>query len=150
MSNYILPISTLQLELVSLAPGETLVVDSIPFCNIKYVAIYLDGTNVLQTDARFEDSWLVWEEVVNSAKQSGQYLLFTAANGYADEGGWDYIQVIHQEKYVEWAFLREGEPLHYTFDIQDYKAVISHIESLLAASPASMRLEPTYIIFPEE
>jgi hypothetical protein len=150
MPNYKLSVNTLQLELVSLAPGETLVVGDIPFCNIKYVAIYLDGTNVLQTDARFEDSWLVWEEVVNSAKQSGQYLLFTAANGYADEGGWDYIQVVHQEKYVEWDFLREGEPFRYIFDIQDYRVVVSHIESLLVTSPASMRLEPTHIIFPEE
>lgn len=142
-------INRLRLDMVSLSPGETLVISAIPFRDIKYVAIYLDETNVLQADARFEDSWLVWDELVTSAKQSGHYLLFTAVNGYADEGGWDYVQVLHREKYVEWVFSREDNPLHYIFDIQDYRIAIQNIERRLSASPDYLRLIPTHVIFPE-
>ena len=141
--------TTLRLDLVSLAPGKELVVSHLRFRNIKYVAIYLDGLPVPQADARFEDSWLVWPELANSAKQSGRYLLFTSLTGIADEGGWDYIQVLHEQEYVEWLFFRDEQPLCYRFDKQAYVVTIQQMEQVLAVRATELPLEPLHVIFPE-
>lgn len=141
---------SLRLELVSLAPGEEFVISNLRFCNITYLALYLDEVNVLRDDARFEDSWLVWQELANSATQSGQYLLFTSLTGIADEGGWEYVQVFHQREHVEWSFRRDEEQLAYRFDKPAYVAAIQYIERVLTLTAPGLPLVPEHVLFPEE
>jgi hypothetical protein len=40
----------------------------------------------------------VFNELGKSIKEGGKYLIFTCACGIADDGGWDYIDVIKKEE----------------------------------------------------
>ena len=122
--------------------------NGIIFKDIAYILVFVDGVNLFTLDF-FEDSFLVFDELYKSTLKSGKYLLFTGASGIADEAGWDYIDVLHDEHLVTWNMRMDDVHLSYFFDRIAYLREFSEIAKDIANLSNSLKLEPLYVIYPE-
>lgn len=136
------------LSLVIVNKDENLNIDGINFSNSVFVNIEIEGLSLFKSD-RLEGSLLVFEELEKSMKGSGEFLIFTSVSGIADSGGWQYIEVKHNNSSVLWNFQRDNENFIFTFDKTLYIQEISKIKMELSKLDKTITLEPSYVIFPE-
>ena len=97
-----------------------------------------------------DDGLIVPSELEKSTYSSGDYLIFTDVSGIADDGGWDYVQVIHEDKLVYWRFEFNRGQIELVFDLPEYKKEIVGIMNQLELLPKNIIIEPSQVIFPEE
>jgi len=96
-----------------------------------------------------DDGLIVPSELEKSTYSSGNYLIFTDVSGIADDGGWDYVQVIHEDKLVHWRFCFNRGLIELVFDLPKYKKEIVDIMNQLELLPKNIIIEPSQVIFPE-
>lgn len=142
-------VNTIKFDLREVLGNQVSDIAGIQFSNIAYVLIFVDGINLFTID-QFEDSFLVFDELKNSTMGSGDYLLFTGVSGIADEAGWDYVEVVHEETSVKWNIERDGVTLSYVFEKSSYYKEITSIENKIDDLNSGLRMEPHNVIFPEE
>lgn len=140
--------NTIMFKLVFVPKTSQFMLPGRNFSEEYYIKVSIDGVD-LHSTKEFEDSLLYYEELERSLSGTGKYLIFTAANGVADTGGWELIQVTHLQGRVLWDFSREVGPLHYEFDAALYKSQVQALQHEIISSQCSEILQPKYVIFPE-
>jgi len=132
------------LEIVS--KEEARKYDGIIFSNCCFVRCAIDKEPIHHKEG-FEDALIVVNELENSKKCSGEFLLFVCACGVADDGGWEKVKVTHKEKTIEWDIHRD-ELYSFQFDkiqyIKSVEKIITELENLddaIEREPVSV-LEP--------
>lgn len=138
----------MKFNLKEVLQDEVLEIDGISFSNIAFVLVFVDGINLFALDF-FKESFLVFKELNKSIFKSGKYLLFTGVSGIADDAGWEYVEVLHEEKSVTWNVRRDGTLISYIFDRSDYLKDISVIEKKIESLNTSIKLEPLHVVYPE-
>lgn len=89
----------------------------------------------------------VFYTLVNSSKETGDYLIFTCVCGVADCSGWDKVQVVHNDRKVTWTFSFDNKQHIFTFAIDNYKDEISKIQQQIDAK--KIILQPQFTTDPE-
>ncbi len=138
----------IKFELKEVSCNETVEIDGVSFSNMAYLLVFVDGVNLFTLDL-FQESFLVFKELKNSISKSGKYLLFTGVSGIADDAGWEYVEVFHEENSVTWKVRRDDTLRSYIFDRIDYLKEISIVEKKIELLNSSMKLEPLYVVYPE-
>lgn len=136
------------LNLIVIGHNDNLDIEGVNFSDTVLVNINIDNLSLFKSD-EFEGSLLVFEELENSIEKSGDFLIFTSISGIADAGGWQYIDVKHNNSDVLWNFKRNDENFVFIFDKILYKQEISKIKTELLKLDKKITLEPSYVIFPE-
>ena len=138
---------TICLELRRIEGSEKLKLDGIAFSRCVFVRVLVNGC--FDSLNAFPDSLAVFSELERSSTGSGRYLIFTCACGVADDGGWEYVNVVHHESTITWRFSR-GQEYSFMFQKSLYRETIAmcahRIDSLDSGTP----LEPTSFVYPEE
>jgi hypothetical protein len=128
---------------------EGVVIDSIKFINTIYFSVYVDRSDLLQLN-EFEGSLFVWAEFVKSAEDTGEFLLFTGANGIADAYGWQFVDVTHKEGNIEWFYNDGDRSFNFVFNKSQYLKEIENVIEMVNLYKGSKYIcEPEVIIFPE-
>ena len=117
----------------------------IDFKNMTVLEIEIDGTNTRKIDKHCE-SLAYFDEIVKSNERTGKYLIFTDCTGIADNGGWNYINVIHKEKSITWSYSRDDVRFNFVFPKSSYN---EQIQILLEKRQDILNLEPSQVIHPE-
>lgn len=139
----------ISLEVRIISDNESLLIDGIEFTNAILIKLMIDG--VLSNKLKhMEVSLVVHSELLRSLSGSGRYLIFTAASGIADDGGWDGVDVEIDENLVVWDFEVENIKHHFEFDFFQYEKELQELEKSVVALSSKFDLEPTEIFFPEE
>ncbi len=131
---------------------ETFSFDNIEFSQAIFIQASVDGT-LLNEIEHLRDSLLVFPELKKSLSGNGRYLLFTSANGIADSGGWNGVEVRLTEFTVTWTFSIdeiETQKYQYEFKYVEYLQSIIELEKELRYLQTKYVLEPSVIIFPED
>lgn len=132
---------SIEIKLKELKGEKNIILDNIKFTNCVYLQILINGSDI-RNWVGFEDMLVVYDELYKSSMNSGQFLIFTCACGVADDGGWNFVKVIHTEEYIEWYFFRE-ESYNFKFLKNQYVETIAQIKHM------SEKIIPKEIIFPE-
>jgi len=90
---------------------------------------------------------IVLDELNESLKGDGAYLIFTCSCGVADCGGWDKVQVKYEEDSVKWKFAYNERKYEFEFEHMFYKGEIERI--LFEVEKRKIKLSPQYITHPE-
>lgn len=93
---------------------------------------------------------VVPSELEKSIYSSGDYLIFTDVSGIADDGGWDYVKVIHMNNLVHWEVWFNNDLVELTFDLSKFQKELTEIMNQLKILPPNIIVQPSQIIFPEE
>lgn len=88
-----------------------------------------------------------FEELENSLKGSGNYLIFTCNCGIADCGGWDYTKVIHTDETISWSFNYGKRNFTFQFKKGNYEKEINKIKQRLKIE--GVKLSPEFVVGPE-
>lgn len=140
--------NTINFNLQIIGKEEIVEIDGISFSNIAYVLVFIDKVSLFDKEF-FKESFLCFEELKKSKKESGNYLLFTSVSGIADDAGWDYIKVEHYNGCVKWNIERDDEYISYTFDQNQYIEEVLGLEVEVDKLEKSIELEPKHVIYPE-
>ena len=70
----------------------------------------------------------VFEELENSLKGDEDYLIFTCSCGIADCGGWEKVNVKHQDGKTIWFFEYKNVKYSFEFDTQFYQGEITRMK----------------------
>jgi hypothetical protein len=126
--------------------GEVLLKHGIRFSNSLIIKVLIDGEDIQDFEG-FEDSLIYFDELKESAKKAGKYLIFTCSCGIAEDGGWEGVDVDITDDQVTWVF-EVGDKIHrYTFDKSEY---LNEIQSVLPqVEGAKLKVEPSSVMFPE-
>lgn len=92
---------------------------------------------------------LVPSELEKSIYSSGFYLIFTDVSGIADDGGWDYIKVTHENNLVYWEVGFNNGWVELVFDLTVYQKELFETMNQLKILPPNIIVQPSQIIFPE-
>lgn len=106
-----------------------------------WLKLFVDSKRVLSGEA------IVLEELVESKKDTGKYLIFTCTCGVADCGGWDKVHVKHMDESINWNFKYREILYSYEFTKTYYKGEIARIS--FEISQNKIEVQPKYIIYPE-
>lgn len=90
---------------------------------------------------------IVFEELENSLKGDGSYLIFTCYCGVADCGGWKKVIVRHNLNTISWLFNYNTKDYFYEFDSKSYQNEIENVR--LELDNLKIKLEPQCIFDPE-
>ena len=123
-------------------------IDGVPFSNVAMITLRIDGTQVLRAPD-FSSALIHFPELMASCHSSGTYLIFTCACGIADDGGWEGVQVVHDEECIRWSFSVNATPYAYVFDARQYREAVEQVRIRLETLPAHVTLEPQHVVFPE-
>ncbi len=135
-----------KLEIVADVP---IIRDAISFSNIAFINPIVDGKSLFESED-FADSFMVYEELMKSSKDSGKYLLFTCACGVADDGGWNGVNVEKNDTEVNWEIDRNTHIIKFTFDGNQFESELKKLISEVNSLSQGFSLEPTHVNFPEE
>ncbi|MBA3682066.1 MAG: hypothetical protein H0W73_13040 [Bacteroidetes bacterium] len=135
-----------KLEIVADVP---IVRDAISFSNIAFINPIVDGKSLFESED-FADSFMFYEELIKSSKDSGKYLLFTCACGVADDGGWNGVNVEKNDAGVNWEIDRNTHIIKFTFDGNQFESELKKLISEVNNLSQGFSLEPTHVNFPEE
>lgn len=120
-------------------------ISGITFRNKWFVNLFIDDK--IHNDF-FEDTIIVFDELLRSVKKSGSYLIFTGISGIADEAGCEFVEVIHTQDFIEWSIRWNDDFVCFKFFKKDYIEAILEADLKLSRYGRS-NLEPLNIIFPE-
>ncbi|WP_216740435.1 hypothetical protein [Hahella sp. HN01] len=126
--------------------GNTLTKDGISFSESVVVKLLIDGEDVEEIGG-FSDALVYFDELRSSIDSSGKYLIFTCANGIAEDGGWEGVSVEFGDETVNWKFEFGGRFFDYTFDRKEYVSEIDSLATYLVN--CDLQLAPKSVIFPE-
>jgi hypothetical protein len=141
-------INKLNLQVKVTAGNDVFTLDNIDFESSVLVEGSVDGSFFWNmTD--LEDSLLVFSELEKSLQGSGKYLIFTAATGIADSGGWDGVNVTNNQISIVWDFNRDESEYHFEFELSQYRREILTLKEKLVDLAIKYTLEPSALIFPE-
>lgn len=115
---------------------------------LAFVLLFIDNVEINAAEY-FQYDVVVFSELKMSSIKSGKYLLFTAITGIADDGGWDYVEVIHKDELIEWMFTINFERYIYIFDKKEYISQINYLEYKVDNLEKNVELQPTQIFYPE-
>ena len=90
------------------------------------------------------------EELMNSLKGSGRYLIFVNASGLADDGGWTGVDVQYEDNTVKWSFEVDDDSYLFCFNERNYRSEVKRISEEILQLPAEIVLEPSQVMFPED
>ncbi len=135
------------LELKHVGCNEELEIDGISFSRCSFVRLRINDKFDNLKD--FPDSLLVFSELKRSLTDSGRYLIFTCACGIADDGGWECVEVLHEERTINWRFFRDQE-FRFKFHKNSYIKEIARCAELIKSLPSDLNLKPTNFVFPED
>lgn len=129
--------------------GDTVLnLDGVSFSQCSYIKLLIDGVDI-RTYPAFEDMLVVFNELKDTLKRNGNYLIFTCACGIADDDGWDYVNLVHKNNFINWNFKRE---IIYSFNFEKelYLTKILHLEKEInSLLKEGFPLIPKNVIFPE-
>jgi hypothetical protein len=121
--------------------------DGIKFSMCAFVTPVIDGLNLLR-EPDFDGSSLFFDELERSLDGSGKYLIFTCACGIAEDAGWSYVNVLHENETVTWKIDHGPSLLEFKFAHQQYKAEIESCRMKIERLSPKITLEPTDVVFP--
>lgn len=104
--------------------------------------LYIDGTE-FQRIILDNDSAAFFPNLVDSAKESGDYLILTCVCGVADCGGWEKISVVHKNNIILWTFLYDDKKYVFQFDKKNYENEIHKIQTRL--NKEKLTLHPPFL-----
>lgn len=137
----------IQFQLETVENGQ-IIRDGIEFENISFIKPIIDGKSIFETED-FIDSFVVYDELVETLGDRTKYLIFTCACGVADDGGWNGVAVVKSSQTIIWKVKKYFDTIEYIFDLNNYRSELyklkNEIESLKPTN-----LEPMYVTFPEE
>lgn len=116
------------------------------FENVNVVRMLIDGVDIYEIDVGFEDALVFFEELSESARGIGRYLIFTCACGIAEDGGWEGVGVTAQDGYINWDFYVGGKQLKYSFRLDQYVSELQSVREILDLSHNPVA--PEQVIFP--
>jgi len=138
----------LKLGLKIILPSELLIIDGIRFSGVAYIVASIDGI-ILNSTQYFDDSFIVFEELLKSTFETGRYLLFTSVSGIADSAGWSYIKVEHDAETIKWVIEIDDKVFNYCFEIDEYKLEVNRLKDEIEQLGDDISLEPQFVIYPE-
>lgn len=141
--------NSLDLRLNTVRHPAKITVGDMGFSNSKFIEMKIDDMSVINGDYIFDNTLVYWDELFKSSIESGRYLIFTSANGIADEGGWDYVDVHHIKDEIEWLIVKDGKSIKFSFNTNEYINNINSLKNQIKKSDDKLPLEPVHIIFPE-
>lgn len=116
--------------------------------NHVFISMKIDGNDFLHTLGKDLNA-VVFAELVASSKESGAYLIFTCSCGIADCGGWERVNVIHDEAFIRWNFNYDRTDYQFEFDRLYCNGEIDRIKFELDRLAGELILDPEYIMYPE-
>lgn len=128
--------------------NEIVEIEAINFNNFASIDVEIDNVKILETPDLY-GSFVVFEELMKSALENGSFLIFTSVSGIADDAGWDFVKVIHNENSISWQLEINGDLITYEFDRCEYVAECQKIEKAKGEINKNITIEPKFIIFPE-
>jgi hypothetical protein len=128
--------------------NENEVFEGIMFSNIAYIIVSIDNENLLKNEL-FEGSFVYFDELKKSANNGGNFLIFTSISGIADDAGWNFINVLHEDNSIKWVFKRDDFKFSYLFDKNDYVQEVNYLANKIASLDKYLTLEPSHIVYPE-
>lgn len=136
------------LRLQIIPAGSPYTIDSIDF---ESVALILFGPGCpLDGFLEANDAMVFGEELMNSLKGSGRYLIFVNASGLADDGGWTGVDVQYEDNTVKWSFEVDDDSYLFCFNERNYRSEVKRISEEILQLPAEIVLEPSQVMFPED
>ncbi|MFW1736997.1 hypothetical protein ACG94V_19945 [Acinetobacter sp. ULE_I001] len=117
------------------------------FSNSAIVNIEIDYENIFKYKG-FDDALIVYKELFESTKKDGRFLIFTALNGYADEGCWDGVEVKHLTNDIIWDLEIGSINYRFIFNKEKYFNGINEIRNEIMNLDSSIVLEPKNVIYP--
>ena len=111
--------------------------------NEPTLLLYIDGTEFRRiildnSNAAF------FPNLADSAVESGDYLILTCECGVADCGGWDKINVVHNDNKVTWSFNFNDKQHVFTFSVDNYKDEIAKMQQRI--DKEKIILQPQFAI----
>lgn len=100
--------------------------EGIQFSSCTFIEILIDGVSITEI-GDFESGVVVWEQLKESTRAPGEYLLFTCYCGIPEDAGWDYIYVEHISDKIVWELDRAGHR-RFEFDMVELKEQIKSCE----------------------
>jgi hypothetical protein len=140
-------INKIKLEVEAIKNNDILILEGIRFDKCSYIKLFIDDIDI-RTLEDFEDVLIVFSELEESTNTGGKFLIFTCACGIADDGGWDYINVVHTSNFIEWSFSR-GTEYYYKFDKQELLREFANL-NLRIQNLKEYPLIPEFIVYPED
>lgn len=137
----------IKFELEVVREYEILILEGIKFSNCSYIKLFIDDIDIRTFDD-FDDVLIVFSELEKSTRTDGKFLVFTCACGIADDGGWNYIDVVHTSNFIVWSFSREQE-YYYKFDKQEFLGEFVNLK-LKIQNLKEYPLIPEFVVYPED
>lgn len=89
----------------------------------------------------------IFEELENSLIGDNNYLIFTCSCGVADCGGWNKINVKHENQKIIWKFDYNDQKYFFEFNTLFYKDEIERMR--FEINKNKLTLQPEFIMDPE-
>ena len=116
--------------------------------NHMFILMKIDGNDFLSILGKDLNS-VFFTELLASSKKPGDYLIFTCSCGIADCGGWERVNVIHNENSIKWNFNYNEIDYQFEFETLYYKGEIERIEFELKKLAENVVLDPKHVMYPE-
>jgi hypothetical protein len=141
--------NTDQLEVFLRKVTSHTILDGIDFFESVLVECRLNGITLFD-DLFFHDSLANPSGMIASAKETGEYLLFTCACGIADDGGWGLTKVVHLQSTVSWTIVRGESKREFEFDRTAYRGSMRCLQQEIEEfSKRGIPIEPRTVFPPE-
>lgn len=128
--------------------AQPIVRDGISFSNVFYIDVIVDGKSLFNLEG-FKDSFIVYDELIDSLSGKEKYLLFTCACGVADDGGWNGVLITKETSTIRWIVQVNDSEIHFTFDLSEYNFELTDLKKKVESINKNL-LEPKNVEFPEE
>jgi hypothetical protein len=138
--------NTLSLYLEQVTGENSLEKDGIQFREVALIKMIIDG-EYFDENEPFKDSLIFFDELEESAKKSGNYLIFTCACGIAEDGGWEGVRVTINDLNVVWELDAGMANLRYELARAEYESEIKSVKDMLEEN--LLPVAPVSVIFPE-
>lgn len=125
---------------------ENKIIDGIVFRDRFIVKLFIDNNDCFEY---LKNEGLVYfSELEKSKNTEGKFLIFTGANGIADDAGWEMVKVSHKDGMTYWKLILDNFDYNFSFNQEEYVGNISRIKQLLDKIERH-KIEPLNVIFPE-
>ena len=121
--------------------------DGITFSDVMIIKLLIDGEDIEENEY-FKDGLIYFDELAESMRTTGNYLIFTCACGIAEDGGWEGVKVDIADTEVKWTMEVGDSRLSYTFSRVEYTNEINSVKKILEEK-GSLTIEPASVVFPD-
>lgn len=138
------PVNNIEFKLNILESDKCIIFEDILFSNCAFIQLFVDSKEFMAITDRL--ALVVWKELKKSSLNSGNFLLLTCCCGIADDGGFDFVNVTHTDKIIEWKFTDDSNII-WKFDKSSYITQIDKLQNEIEF--LRVPLAPIDVIFPE-